>query len=281
MLSLSPAQWALAAVSAAGIGLSKTGIPGLGIVAVALFAITMPSKESVGVVLPLLIVGDFIAVGTYRRHAVWSHLFLLVPWAAVGIVLGYFAMGHIDDSQIGHLIGALLIVLVVVQVWRQTIAEKEKAPASESSVTSTLVIGAQAGRGKADSTMAPTPSEEGLRPTNLPFAIVLGVLAGFSTMVANAAGPIMILYLLTMRLPKLEFIGTAAWYYMVLNLFKVPFSWHLGLINSSSAPVDLVLAPFVIAGCILGRVLLPRIDQALFERLALGLTVIAALKLVL
>ena len=118
-----------------------------------------------------------------------------------------------------------------------------------------------------------------MQPTSLWLAAVLGIMAGFTTMVANAAGPIMILYLLAMRLPKIEFIGTAAWYFMCLNLFKVPFSIHLGLINPQSIPVDCMLAPCAVAGGILGRVIIGHIRQQAFEELALLLTLIAAVKL--
>lgn len=268
MLHLQPWQWIVVAIAAAGIGLSKTGVPGLGIVAVALFAVVLPSRESVGIVLPILLCGDVVAVSAYRRHAVWSHLWLLFPWAALGVIMGYLAMGHINEKQMSHLIGGILILLVALQLWRRKAAARVDEPGKES-----------ADGNPSDSEAAEIAGSRTLAPTSLPLAITLGVLAGFTTMVANAAGPIMILYLLAMRLPKMEFIGTAAWYFLVLNLFKVPFSYHLGLINSSSLPVDFVLGPFAILGALFGRALLPRINQSLFENLALILTVAAALKL--
>jgi uncharacterized membrane protein YfcA len=241
-------QWALLLLGAFLIGVSKTGITGLGIFAVALFALSLPARESVGAVLPVLIVADVVAVTAYRRHAVWSHLLRLFPWAVTGIVVGYLALGRIDDRQVALLVGAILLALVGLQWWR----------------TRRLRSGAEL----ADEL-----------PHSLWFTAITGILAGFTTMVANAAGPIMVLYLLAMRLPKLAFIGTAAWYFMLLNLVKVPFSVGLGLITPATLLLDLRLAPSAILGALSGRVLIRHINQRLFEDLALILTLIGALQL--
>jgi len=243
--SLQMWQWAALMLGAATIGISKTGIPGIGIFAVALFATVIPARESTGLVLPLLIVGDFFAVGSYFRHAVWSHLWRLFPWAIAGILLGYAAMGHLNNYATGKLIGVILVVMVVVHVWRRYYMKSDSVP------------------------------------HQIWFAAGMGLLAGFTTMVANAAGPIMVLYLLAMFLPKMEFMGTAAIYAFLLNWFKVPLSHHLGLIDLHSLNIDLFLVPVIILGAFCGKKLLPVINQQFFEWLALGLTVIAALKLLL
>lgn len=250
-MHLEPWQWVLALIAAFGIGLSKTGIAGLGVLMVAIFALVFPGRQSVGLVLPILISADIVAVTAFRRHAVWAHLWRLFPWAALGIVLGWWAMDRINDVQTARLIGAILVALVFLQGWRQY------------SVS-------HAHRGE---------SEELYIPQNVWFTASMGMLAGFTTMVANAAGPIMILYLLYARLPKMEFIGTGAWYFLTLNLFKVPFSYRLGLINPSSLGVDLGLAPFAMLGAFFGKSVLKHIPQSLFERLALIFTLIAGIKL--
>src|SRR5687768_1441801 len=103
-ISLQPWQWPIAIFGALFIGLSKTGIPGVGIFAVALFALVYPAREATGLVLPLLIAADLVAVKSYHRHAVWSHLWRLFPWAATGIVLGYFAMDHLKSPTVSKLI---------------------------------------------------------------------------------------------------------------------------------------------------------------------------------
>lgn len=237
-------QWALGALGAFLVGLSKTGIPGLGILNVAIFALVFPARESVGLVLVILICGDLVAISAYRRDASWPHLLKLFPWAAGGVVLGYLALGRIDDTQMRHLIGVTLLGLVILQYVRS------RRPAS------------------------PDGEAQPIRPWLAPLA---GVTAGFTTMVANAAGPVMVLYLLAMRLPKIVFVGTAAWYFFALNLFKVPFSAALGLINPASLGVSLTLGPFAVAGALLGRPIVNRLNQRLFELSALALTFVAAL----
>ena len=240
-------QWALGALGAFLVGLSKTGIPGLGILNVAIFALVFPARESVGLVLVILICGDIVAVSTYRRDASWPHLLRLFPWAAAGVILGYFALGRVDDIQMRHLIGVILLSLVVFQYLR---SRRPALPDSE----------------------APPPP-----PWLAPIA---GITAGFTTMVANAAGPVMVLYLLAMRLPKIVFVGTAAWYFLVLNVFKVPFSASLGLINPASLSVALLLGPFAMIGALVGRPIVERLNQRLFELTTLALTFGAALLMI-
>ncbi|HWQ15642.1 MAG TPA: sulfite exporter TauE/SafE family protein [Roseiflexaceae bacterium] len=237
-------QWALGALGAFLVGLSKTGIPGLGILNVAIFALAFPARESVGLVLVILICADLVAVRAYRRDASWPHLWRLLPWAMAGIVLGYLALGRVDEGQMRRLIGGILLVLVVFQYVRS------RRPARAS-------------------------GEE--PPASRFFAPLTGITAGFTTMVANAAGPVMMLYLLAMRLPKIVFVGTAAWYFFVLNLFKVPFSASLGLITTATLAVSLALGLFAMVGAYIGRPIVERLNQRTFELIALGLTFVAAL----
>lgn len=245
-LHLTSAQWLLALLSALLIGVSKTGIMGIGIFAVALFALVIPAKQSVGVVVPLLITGDIVAVLAYRRHAVWAHLWRLFPWAAAGVVSGYFAIQHIhDDQDFKHILGGILLLMVVLQMWRRRTA------------------------GNADD----EPPHPGW------YTALTGMAAGFTTMLGNAAGPIMTLYLLSMRLPKLEYVGTGAWYFLLLNCFKVPFNWRLHMIDQPSLLLDLKLVPAVLAGALCGRIMLKHINQLLFENLALLFTALAAVRL--
>jgi uncharacterized membrane protein YfcA len=243
MLHLELWQWALGALGAFLVGISKTGIPGLGILNVAIFALVFPARESVGLVLVILICGDIVAVSSYRRDASWPHLWRLSPWAAVGVVTGYFALGRVDDREMRHLIGIILLGLVLLQYIRSR---------------------------------HPTSPDGGVQPTRLWLAPLTGITAGFTTMVANAAGPVMVLYLLSMRLPKIVFVGTAAWYFLVINIFKVPFSASLGLINPASLGVALYLCPFAIVGALVGRPIVEYLNQRVFELIALSLTVVAA-----
>lgn len=248
-MHLEPWQWVLAGLGSFLVGLSKTGVVGLGILNVAIFAAIMPARESVGVVLVILISADLVAVTAYRRHASWHHLWRIFPWAGIGVVAGCLTMGRIDDTQVRRLIGAILIFMVGFYLVKHL-------------------------RSKGQGDLTAVDNNPYHR-----FAFIAGLFAGFTTMVANAAGPIMILYLLAMRLPKMEFIGTSAWFFLVVNLFKVPFSHYLGLINPASLSIDVPLIPFAILGALSGRAIIQHINQKLFERLALLLTLAAGIRM--
>lgn len=236
-------QWALGAFAAFLVGISKTGIPGLGILNVAIFALVFPARESVGLVLIILLCGDIVAACSYRHDASWPHLWRLFPWAAAGVVVGYFVLEYVDDIQMRRLIGIILLGMVIFQYVRSRY----------------------------------TAQSDGIPPVYPWLGPLAGVTAGFTTMVANAAGPVMVLYLLSMRLPKIVFVGTTAWYFLVLNIYKIPFSASLGLINSPSLGVSLPLGAFAVLGALLGRPIVERLNQRVFELIALFLTFIAAL----
>lgn len=242
MIALEPWQWGLALVAALIVGISKAGIGGLGMLSVVIFAQIMPAKQATGVVLPLLCFGDIIGASVYWKHAKWTHLRRLFPWTAAGVVIGYFALDVINERQARLLIGGIVFALVALHLIRRRFSGHE--------------------------------AEHGAW-----FAPTIGVLAGFTTLVANAAGPLMAVYMLAMRLPKMDFVGTGAVFFLILNFFKVPFMVHLGLINTSSFTLNLALAPVVIAGAWFGRKLVLKIDQRTFENIALGLSLIAGAKL--
>ena len=243
-------QWLFIFSAAFLVGVSKTGINGLGILAVVIAASVLPARESVGTLLLTLIGGDIFAVLFYRRHANWSQLLRLFPWTAAGVVAGALTLwlGRIDNDGARHLIGVILLVLIVGDFARRWL---------------------QKGREEAVPGVLKTKWAAGLT----------GLTAGFTTMVANAAGPVMTLYLLAEELPKMEFMGTTAWFFLALNLFKVPFSIGLGMITWSSAGISLRMLPFIILGALTGRWLLRYIDQQRFVQIALGLTLVAAVRL--
>ena len=236
-------QWGLAIFGALIIGVAKTGVGGLGMLAVVVFASVMPAKASAGFVLPMLICADVVAVLAYRRHAQWALLWKLFPWTALGVFLGFLAMGRIDNQDAGLLIGIIVLVLTGIHVWRQSRVQKQEP---EHAIW---------------------------------FAPTIGVLAGFTTLVANAAGPLMVIYLLAMRLPKMEYMGTGAWFFLLMNLFKVPFMIHLGLVTTESVTGNLWLVPAVLIGTWIGWGILKKLNQKLFERLALLLSIAAGINL--
>lgn len=238
-------QWAILAVGAFFTGLSKTGISGVAVLTVALFANTLPARESTGALLPLLVCGDIFGVAFFRKHASWPHLWKLCPWVGMGIGIGYLTMNHISNFQVQRMIGVILLAIVGLSLWRQVRPEQ---------VNSAV-------------------------PHTWWFAALTGLLAGFTTMVANAAGPVMILYFLAIGLPKLVFVGTGAWFFLLVNTFKLPFSAHLGLITSRSLLMDAILVLPMIPGALLGPVILRRLNQKAFELMVLILTAVATLRL--
>ncbi len=233
-------QWLFFGLAAIIIGMSKCGIPGLGILNVAIFQNLLLAKDATGFGLPLLVVGDFCAVIAFRRHADWGQIFKLIPWAAVGVIGGFFALGSMDDAQARLLIGASLVVMIAMHLSRR----KRKGV-------------------EAASVVAP-----GIAPA-------IGGMAGFVSMIANAAGPLMTLYLLAMRMPKMAFLGTSVYFFTLLNLFKIPFLVYLNIITIESAAANVRLVPFVVAGGFMGYLFARKVNQLWFERIAFWLTIVA------
>jgi len=250
LAELTPGQWAVLAVAALTVGFAKTAISGAGAVTVVLFAWVLPARESTGVVLPVLIAGDLLAVSIYRRHADWRMLWRLFPWVAVGTVLGAVFVAYADDELMRISIGLTLLVLSAAQLLRRGAGDQPPDAAPPAPATGRRVLAAGA-----------------------------GVLAGIATMVANAAGAVTSLYFLLSGLPMLRFLGTGAWFYLIVNVFKVPFSVGLGLLTWDALLLDLTLVPAVVVGGVLGVVAIRRINQQLFERVTLALVVVAALLL--
>ncbi|EIP97253.1 putative permease [Opitutaceae bacterium TAV1] len=258
-------QWLLALLGAVLVGISKTGVAGIGMLFVSIFAMLLGAKEASGFVLPMLIFADVVAVAAYRKHAQWSHLVKLFPWTGAGVIIGWLAMNRIDDRQARVMVGAIVLALLALHLWRRRQATRRaRLRISPGKDTPAPAAGPVAEDAEHGAWFAPT----------------MGVLAGFTTLVSNAAGPLMAIYLIAMRLPKMQFVGTAAVFFLLLNCFKVPFMMNLGLITTRSFSFNLLLAPAVLAGAFFGRWLLPRINQALFEALALGLSALAGLKLI-
>jgi uncharacterized protein len=244
-LSFSTLGWLAVGGGALAIGSSKGGLTGLGILPVVCFAAVLPARESTGIVLPLLVVGDLCAASVYWREVQWKVFWRLLPPALVGVVAGFFCMGHISEPAFRPLIGWLVLALVAVQLLRGFLGARLDHIFDSGG-----------------------------------FGVFMGLLAGLTTMIANAAGPVASLYLLSVRLPKWNLIATAAWFFFVVNLWKVPFSARLGLINGYSMKLTLELAPLVVVGFLLGRFLAGRMPQKTFEYFLLVCTALGALRLI-
>jgi uncharacterized membrane protein YfcA len=241
-------QWLLAAACAVGVGLAKTGVPGLGIFVVPLMVLAVgDARQSAGWLLPLLCVADLFAVVAYRRLAEARRLFSLVPWVLAGMIAGALALGG-SEAILRKVVGGIVLAMVILRLARP------RAPVPEAG--------------------SPPPP-----PAGVAQSAGYGLCAGFATTLANAAGPVMNLYLLARRLPPEQFIATGAWFFLVINLTKIPLYAGHGLIHTRSLLFDLVLVPAVLLGARFGRAVAARLPQRIFERLVLALTTAAALLL--
>ncbi len=233
-----------AAVAALLVGLAKNGVPGLGILVVPLMAHAFPPRDSVGVLLPMLITGDLLAILLYRRHAQWRKLLTLLPYVLVGMIGAGWVLSRLDNETFRPLLGGLILLLLGLELLRMYKRWHHL-------------------------------------PHHPAFTGTVGTAAGFATTLGNAAGPIMNIYLLSRELPKHQFVGTAAWFFFVVNCSKAPLYWHLDMITTDSLRFNLVMIPLIATGAWLGVRLLPVIPQRLFTGLVLGLTAVAALSLLL
>ena len=253
-MSLELWQWAMGAGAALLVGISKTGVPGVGILVVPLLAEAFEARPSIGIMLPMLIMGDIFAAAWYKRHVQWDKLIGLLPWVVVGLAIGTVTLqwtAKLPESKdvIGQMMGALVLIMIAVYFLQKFLGEK---------LTPKSKIG-----------MAGT-----------------GVSAGFSTMVSNAAGPIMQIYLAAHRLPKEQFMGTIAWYFFTINLSKLPVYIVLSMINpnnpivtKSSAIFNLLMFPVIVVGVYIGKWLLPRMSQKQFDVAVFILAAAGAVKL--
>ncbi|MCC3763419.1 sulfite exporter TauE/SafE family protein [Glycomyces sp. TRM65418] len=233
-----PISWAALALAAALVGFSKTGINGTASLSILLFATMLPAKESTGALLPVLILGDLFAIRFYSRHVEWRILGRLAPWVVVGVAGGAAALWFADDATMRVLIGSILLAMLALQVWSRLRPKFGKGPAEPKPPTGLARKSAAAGA---------------------------GIAAGAATMTANAAGPVMVLYLMLSGFPKLRFLGTMAWFFFAVNLFKVPISVGLGLITWHTLLMALLLVPAVAVGALAGRAVVHRVDQRQFE----------------
>ncbi|MFD6418716.1 sulfite exporter TauE/SafE family protein [Streptomyces sp. NPDC060194] len=260
-MDISVGPWGFLALILAStlVGFSKTAVNGANTITLAVFAAVLPARESTGILLPLLIVGDVLAVASYWRHAHWPTLLRMTPAVVAGVVVGTAFLAWADDDVMSRSIGAILLFMLAVTAVRR---RKQRAAASR------------------DERQTPDATDTESRAGKLK-SRSYGALGGFTTMVANAGGPVMSLYLLSAGFRKMGFLGTSACFFLVVNVFKVPFSVGLGLIDAHSLLLDAALVGFVIAGAFLGRACVHRIDQKLFDRLVIGMTLLGGTQLLL
>jgi len=244
-VTLTAVQLAVVLVAAFAAGLSKTALSGLGMITVAVLANVLPADESVGAVLLIFMTGDLVAIRKYHAHADWKVLRAMLPALVIGIVAGAGYLALVGESGLRRSIGLLVLGFVLFQAIQQ--------------------------RGRILLTDRALPR---------PITQAAGIAGGFTSMVANAGGPVLTLYLLNVKSAVMGFLGTNAWLFFTINMIKLPFSIGLGLITQRVLLVALICVPAVLLGSALGYRIAQRIPQRLFQQLILLFTAAAALNLV-
>jgi len=241
--NLSVIQWVAVLFAVFLLGLSKSGIKGIGILIVVILAFVFGEKASTGVLLPMLIVADIFAVIYYHRHAQWKYIIKLMPWMVVGVLLGVWIGNDISEVLFKKLMAIIIIGSVLVLFY------------SENRKSTNI-------------------------PTSRWFSSTAGLLAGFTTMIGNLAGPIANIYFLAIRLPKNEFIGTAAWLFFIINLFKLPFHFFVWkTVSVETLVLNSVLVPALLLGFFIGVAIVKLISNLHYRRFILVVTAIGALVL--
>jgi len=238
-------QWILILVAAFIIGLSKAGLKGVDMLSVTLMAFVFGSKSSTGIVLPLLCMADIAAVSYYNRHAQWKHFWKLAPWMVAGILLGVYLGKDMNEALFRKIMAIIILITIVIVVAMEYRKSQEV-------------------------------------PKHPLFAATTGLAAGFTTMLGNLAGAFANLYFLAMRMPKNDFIGTAAWLFLCINLFKFPFQvffWHN--INPQTLQTDAVLVPALAAGFLAGLKIVGKIKDEQYRKLVILLTLAGSVMMLL
>lgn len=239
-----PLTWALLAIAAVLVGMAKTGVPGLGILVVPLVFHAVPdARLAPAVLLPLLCVADVAGVAIYRRHAEPGRLWRLFPWVVLGMAGGSAALAWIPGPILRVIVGVIVLTMAGLHLLKHRV-EHVAAPGWRS-------------------------------------ALLFGLTAGFATTVANAAGPVMSLYLLGMGLPKDQFMGTGTWFFLVINLAKIPLYAAQELFTRDGLLTDLLLLPGVGIGVWSGRRIYDHLPATWFARVVMALVIASGLLLVL
>lgn len=243
--NLSVLQWVTICFAVFLLGLSKSGLKGIGILIVVALAFVFGEKASTGILLSMLVFADIMAVIYYNRHTQWHYIKKLLPTMIIGVLVGVWVGNDISGVLFKQLMAVIIIISVLIMVF----SEKRK---------STTI------------------------PKSRLFANSAGFLSGFTTMIGNLAGPISNVYFLAVRLPKNEFIGTAAWLFFIINVFKLPFHvfvWHT--ITKESLVLNSVLIPMVILGFFTGTAVVKLISNTHYRQFILIVTAIGGLVMLL
>lgn len=232
-------------VSAVLIGINKTAIPGIGVLPVIMLTMVFESGLSTGIQLIMLAMADIMAVAWYRRKADWRIIWRLLPWAWFGLAVGVLTLWQLPDDNdrvMRVLIGGIVLGLAVINFIRSRLTP-DKIPSGKIA------------------------------------AGFYGTLLGFTTHLANAAGPVAAIYFLAMKLPKDKYMGCNAWFFLIINWTKMPLFIADGRITAQALHIDLMMIPFLLVGGALGILILSKMPQKVFESVVQVIVILCAIKL--
>lgn len=238
---LSWLNWSLAFLAALILGMGKAGIKGLGVLIVTIMAILFGGKASTGILIPLMVVADILAVFYYNRHTQWKFLLKILPTMVLGVLVGVWFGNDISEKLFRQIMAVFIILTVIMMVWMDQ--KKNKTV-----------------------------------PTHWLFASSMGLLSGITSMIGNLAGSFANIYFLAIRLPKNQFIGTAAWLFLIINVFKLPFHifvWKT--VTPESLLLNLFLIPGVLMGFFTGVTLVKLLNNEVYRKFIIIVTAAGAL----
>jgi uncharacterized membrane protein YfcA len=235
---------ALACAAVMLLGLAKSGLSGVGALAVPLLALVMPPLQAAAITLPIMVVQDWVSVYAFRREVDRRNLVILLPGALAGVVAAYFLAEKVSEDVVRLALGLVSIGFVAISLWRDL---KMKA--------------------------RPTPAK--IAP-----GLFWGTVAGFASFVSHAGGPPFLVYAMPQRLAPAVFAGTSAVFFAAVNLMKVlPYVW-LGQFTRASLSVSLMLLPLAIVATLAGVWVVRRVPQQKFYAIVLVATFGLGLKLI-
>ena len=281
---------AVVAIAAVLYGLDKSLAPGAGILAVATLTAVMPAKEATGITLIMAIVADWSAIWAYRGNVSRRTLLRLFPFVAIGIVAGAGFLFVADNTVTRLTIGVILAVFVsmyFLSLARKRIAERRtvgrsgqaEAKPSKADASNAMMTDDTTTADDSDARSSAVPHTVGTKTFALVKRVVCGALAGFTTMVANAGGPITSIYFLSENLSVVRFLGTTAWFYLIINMVKLPFAIGLNMITWTNFTAMAWTIPLVIVAVLCGRWVARRVSQSAFSVLVYALSVVAVVRL--
>ncbi|MFI3322518.1 MAG: sulfite exporter TauE/SafE family protein [Rikenellaceae bacterium] len=236
--------WWVMMICAVLIGFTKTSFAAVGTIVVPIMALVFGAKPSTGLLLPILCIADIGAIVYYRKSCSWVHLRKLLGWAVLGLLVAIGIDYFVPSTMFKYLMSFSILISVIVLAVNE--AKKHESQLAQKNWVLALY----------------------------------GVVGGFATMIGNAAGPIMSVYLLSVRMPKLAFVGTSAWFFMAINYIKLPLQiWAWDNIHLDSVLIGLSMIPFIFIGSVLGVYVVKIVPEHIYRKLVIWITLVSALVL--